>query len=90
MNVRIEPELEKRIKEYCFEKNITVSDFVRKAVNYFLNSSNDKPKEKIDKGIFIATITNFFLFAEQFNLSSADLKKAKERAEKEYSEITKE
>lgn len=89
LGFKSEKELMEKVKKYCKQNKITQSDFLKQAVNSFLNDVNNiDEREKIIKGIFIATITNSFLFSEQFNLPSAALKRAKERAEKEYSEIT--
>lgn len=88
LGFKSEKELMEKVKKYCKQNKITQSDFLKQAVNSFLNDVNIDEREKIIKGIFIATVTNSFLFAEQFNLPSAALKRVKERAEKEYSEIT--
>ena len=64
MNVRIESEIEKRIKEYCSEKNITVSDFVRRAINdelenYFIADKNLKREIFLNNALITKLLLNF-------------------------------
>ena len=74
LGFKAEKELFEKVKKYCGQNKITQSDFLKQAVNSFLISDGNE-REKIMKGIFIATVTNSFLFAEQFNLPSVVLKR---------------
>ena len=87
MNVRIESEIEKRIKEYCSEKNITVSDFVRRAINdelenYFIADKNLKREIFLNNALITKLLLNFIKPEKEYLKNLIDI------IDKEYKRIS--